>query len=100
MCAVTAGIGAGIFVSHFFTLVWTLDVMARWLAPTWRQRWPGWMASLLHGFMAFIVFCATVVYETGPIRWIGLAVFAALAALWLSGRGSDRPSRGEGRIVK
>jgi hypothetical protein len=85
-----AGIGSGIFVSHFFTLVWTLDVAARWLMPGWRAQWPAWALGLLHGFMAFIVFCATVVYETGPIRWVGLGMFVALAAIGLTMRRSPR----------
>jgi hypothetical protein len=81
-----AGVGAGIFVSHFFTLVWTLDVAACWLAPAWRARWPGWAFGLIHGFMAFIVFCATVIYETGPIRWAGVAVFLSFAIVWQNAR--------------
>jgi hypothetical protein len=83
-----AGIGSGIFVSHFFTLVWTLDVAARWLTPGWRAQWPPWAFRLLHGFMAFIVFCATVVYETGLIRWAGLAMFVALVAIGFTRRRS------------
>lgn len=88
-----AGIGSGIFVSHFFTLVWTLDVAARWLTPGWRAQWPTWALGLLHGFMAFIVFCATVVYETGPIRWAGVGMFVALAAIAAIGLTMRRSAR-------
>lgn len=78
-----AGVGAGIYVSHVFTLVWTLDVLAQWLAPAWRREWPAAAVMLLHGFMGFIVFCAMVVYETGPIRWSGIALFLAFLLLLL-----------------
>src|SRR5713226_5911128 len=74
-----SGFGEGIFASHAFTLVWTGDVLARWLFRSWqRPRWLGWA---LHGYMAFMIFNATVIYETGFIRWAGIAMFAILGAL-------------------
>jgi hypothetical protein len=76
-----SGFGPGIFLSHLFTLVWTLDVAWWWLWPARYARRPRWVDACLHGFMAFITFNATVVYETGLIRWAGLAMFAGLAAL-------------------
>jgi hypothetical protein len=78
-----SGFGAGIYVSHFFTLVWSLDVAFWWLRPgRWAARSP-WVDGLLHGFMVFIVFNATVVYESGPIRWAGLIGFVLLGLLGL-----------------
>ncbi len=77
------GFGEGIYVSHFFTLVWTVDVAAWWLKPRGYAGRSAWFDRLLHGFMAFIIFCGMVVYETGFIRWAGVALFAALGALWL-----------------
>jgi hypothetical protein len=40
--------------------------------------------------MLFIVFNGMVVFETGPIRWAGVVMFAALFVLWL---GSQRTPR-------
>jgi hypothetical protein len=78
-----SGVGEGIFVNYAFTLLWTLDVAWWWLRPAAYAARPAWLDRLLHGFMAFIVFNATVVYQDGPIRWAGLVLFAALAArLW------------------
>jgi hypothetical protein len=34
--------------------------------------------------MVFVIFNGTVVYESGTIRWAGLAMFAVLAAVWNS----------------
>jgi hypothetical protein len=77
-----SGFGEGIYVSHLFTLVWTADVAWWWL---WPQSYAGrspWIDRLLHGFMLFVIVNATVVFETGLIRWAGLAVFGELAAVW------------------
>jgi hypothetical protein len=76
--------GPGIYVSHAFSLFWTLDVLYWWLRPAGYAARPAWVGRLLHGFMALIIFCATVVYEEGFIRRAGLALFALLGAMLLS----------------
>jgi hypothetical protein len=81
-----SGFGPGIYVSHLFTLLWTLDVAWWWLAPVSYAVRPAWIGRTLHAFMAFIVFNGTVVYEKGPIRWAGLTMFAVLGGLWLLAR--------------
>jgi hypothetical protein len=35
------------------------------------------------GFLLFIIFNATVVFKTGPLRWIGLGLCLWLGFLWL-----------------
>jgi hypothetical protein len=79
-----SGFGPGIYVSHLFTLLWTLDVAYWWLRPAAYATRPARVGRALHAFMAFIIFNGTVVYEKGPIRWAGLALFATLGGLWLS----------------
>jgi hypothetical protein len=81
-----SGFGPGIYMSHLFTLLWTLDVAWWWLWPRDYAIRPNWIGRSLHGFMAFIIFNGTVVYETGPIRWAGAALFAALGGLWMYSR--------------
>ena len=54
-----------------------------WLAPASYAARPARVDRVLHGFMVFVVFNATVVYESGFIRWAGLALTEALARLWL-----------------
>jgi hypothetical protein len=82
-----SGVGEGIFVSHLFTLVWTADVVSWWLWPSWYARRPVWIDWLLHGFMLFVVVNATVVFESGWIRWAGVMMFVWLgAATWFRRR--------------
>jgi hypothetical protein len=90
-----SGFGAGIYVSHLFTLLWTADVLAWWLRPRWVAVRNPWLNRGLHGFMLFMIFNGTVVFEDGPIRWAGVALVAGLAALWLG-----RPTRTELRLAK
>ena len=78
-----SGFGAGIWFSHSFTALWSADVLFWWLRPERYAARSVWIDRLLHGFMAFIIFNATVVYEHGPIRWAGIVLFSELAAVWL-----------------
>jgi len=81
-----SGFGPGIYVSHLFTLWWTFDVAWWWFRPRAYAARPAWIGRTLHAFMAFIAFNGTVVYETGPIRWAGLALFITLGGLWMLAR--------------
>lgn len=81
-----SGTGEGIYVSHLFTLVWTADVVYWWWRPARYARRSPWIGWLLHAFMVFIIFNATVVYETGFIRWAGGLLLATLAILGMRRR--------------
>lgn len=78
----TAGVGWGVYVNYLFAVVWLTDSL--WLTAATRSyarrpRWVGWM---VHGFLAFIVFNATVVYGEPATRLAGVAWFAILGASW------------------
>ncbi len=77
-----SGFGPGIWFSHCFTAIWSADVFYWWLRPERYAARPAWIDRLLHGFMALIIFNATVVYEHGPIRWAGIILFTELAVVW------------------
>jgi hypothetical protein len=78
-----SGVGAGIIVSHVFTVLWGLDVVWWWLRPTSYGRRPRWIDWVLHAFMAFIIFCGTIIYESGPIRWAAATGFLVLGILFI-----------------
>jgi hypothetical protein len=78
-----SGFGAGVYFSHLFTLIWGADVVAWWTDPKWYATRSAWIGRTLHVFMTFIIFNATVVYESGPIRWAALIVYSALGAVAL-----------------
>jgi hypothetical protein len=76
-----SGFGPGLFASYLFTAVWVADVVWWWLDRPGYESRPTWFDRLVHGFFAFMVFNGSVVYETGFIRWAGLALFALLTVL-------------------
>jgi hypothetical protein len=81
-----SGVGEGVYVSYLFVLVWSADVAAWWWRPMWYARRAPWLERALHGFMLFVAFNATVVFETGVVRWAGVALFAWLAVVWVRTR--------------
>jgi hypothetical protein len=76
-----SGFGAGVYVNYLFLAVWTADVVWLCTAPRSYQRRPRWVAAAVHGFLAFVVFNAAVVYGTGFPRWFAAAGFGWLAGL-------------------
>jgi hypothetical protein len=76
-----SGVAEGIFVSHLFTLLWMTDVLSWWLRPDWYAGRPAWIDRTLHGFMVFIIFNGTVIFESGFVRWFGAIMFGVLALL-------------------
>jgi hypothetical protein len=74
-----SGFGAGIYISLLFGIVWMLDVLWWCLWPTGYARRSPVIDLPLHAFMAFIIFCGTVVYESGPTRWAGVLMFVVLS---------------------
>jgi hypothetical protein len=85
-----AGVGEGIYASHLFTLLWGADVVNWLCAPAGYATRRAWIGRTLHAFMIFIIFNGTVVYETGFIRWAGIALLTVLAIAWTAGRASRR----------
>ena len=76
-----SGFGEGIYFSHLFTLLWTADVLWWQLRSRSYAVRSAWIDRLLHGYMSFIIFNATVVFEAGLIRWLGAALSIELAAV-------------------
>jgi hypothetical protein len=81
--------GPGIYVSYFFTVLWAVDALWWWLAASSYRSRPRWLSQAIHGFMLFIVFNATLIFERGLIQWIGAAIFLSLGWLWWKSRRAD-----------
>lgn len=73
--------GGGIWFNYLLLVVWIADVVWWWVAPDSHRRRPGWVTIALHGYFAFIVFNAVVIFEKGLLRWMGLAITIFLL-LW------------------
>ncbi len=74
--------GGGLFINYALVAGWVIDVIWwRRGLEAYRNR-PRWLAAAWHGFLFFIIFNATVVFKTGPLRWIGLGLCLGLALLW------------------
>ena len=75
--------GFGLWLNYAFGLIWGADVVFWW---AWGHHGyearPRWIGAILHGFLVFLVFNGAVVFVPGPMRWLGVALFVGLAALW------------------
>jgi hypothetical protein len=79
---VGAPVGHGVYVSYLFTVLWMVDAFEWWRGGVTRYAKRSlWFTASLHGFFAFIVFNGTVIFESGPIRWFGIAMFTVFAVL-------------------
>lgn len=78
--------GVGLYFNYAFTLGWLADVVCWWAAPARRLARPRWLSLIWQGFFLFMVVNATIVFETGLVRWFGVAGCAALAAAWVASR--------------
>lgn len=65
------GYGDGVFVNYLFALLWLADVFWAWVRFESYLRRPRWLNWAVHGFFAFIVFNAAVVFG----GWLSRAVF-------------------------
>jgi hypothetical protein len=81
------GFGDGIYVNYAFALVWLADAV--WVCAafdSYRAR-PRWLHWLVHGFLAFVVFNAAVVFGSSGARWtFGCGLLVSLAARFAEAR--------------
>lgn len=86
--AMGSAFGGGVYISYVFTLVWVADVLWWWSSPRSYKGRPRFLNAILHGFMFFIIFNGTVIFKTGPIRWLGVFISISLFCLWWLSRNS------------
>jgi hypothetical protein len=74
--------GGGLYANYAFTLVWLADVCWWWLDGASYLARPRLVTWVVHGFIGFMAFNATVVFARGFSRWCGVAACLLLAFLW------------------
>lgn len=65
--------GGGLYFNYLMCALWLGDVAWWWSNPGGHRNRSKWLHHALHGFFWFMIFNATVVYGTGPVRWWGLS---------------------------
>lgn len=94
--------GFGLWLNYLFTALWVFDAASWWWLglSAYRHR-PRWLEAFLYGFMVFMAFNATVVFEDGWVRAFGLAGTVLLVLLILaSSRISGAPNLSDGPAVE
>ncbi len=85
--------GGGLYVNYALLAGWALDCLWWWRGLEAYRRRPRRIVLCWNGFLIFIVFNATVVFETGLARWFGLCLCLGICSCWcynakrLSGQG-------------
>jgi hypothetical protein len=75
------GFGEGVYVNYAFTLIWCVDAMCLCASFDRYCRRPIWLHWVIHGFMAFIVFNAAVIFGS----WVARLHFAiGVTWIWLA----------------
>lgn len=74
--------GGGLYINYVLMAGWVADVIWWWRGLDAYRRRPWLLAAAWHGFVLFIFFNATVIFETGFLRWLGVCLYVALALLW------------------
>lgn len=70
--------GIGLWFNYLFTLIWVGETFIWWRSNDRYRSRRRWRWVLVHAFMLFMIFNATVVFEAGIVRWLGLAGCAAV----------------------
>lgn len=83
--------GFGLWLNYLFTAVWVADAASWWWlgVPAYRRR-SRWLEVGVYGFMTFMAFNATVVFEDGWVRVFGILGTLLLFALLLKSIGASR----------
>lgn len=72
--------GGGLYFNYAFTMAWLVDVMLLWTQGPFRTGYAQWLRLVWYTFFVFMVINATVVFGSGPVRWLSLATLVVLGA--------------------
>jgi hypothetical protein len=75
--------GGGLYINLLLMIGWIVDVIWWWSGLEKYRNRPAVVTITWHVFLYFIFFNATVVFEGGILRWVGLLFTAAVASVFL-----------------
>jgi len=81
--------GGGLYINYLFGLVWLGELVWWGRDPTGYATRPALVEVTVRGFLLFMVVNGAVVFVTGPQRWPGVALAAALAWAWRPAAGGQ-----------
>ncbi|MEX2214530.1 MAG: hypothetical protein WD768_10400 [Phycisphaeraceae bacterium] len=84
--------GVGLWLNYLFTLLWIGETIAWWDLDARLGKGRS-VRVTVHAFMLFIIFNATVVFETGWVRWLGASGCALILGLAIHRWRQDRITR-------
>lgn len=76
------GFGWGIVFNYLFAAMWAADAAWWWASPGGYAARPRWVGRLVHGFLAVVVFNATVAFGPTGSRYGYAVASVALGLLW------------------
>lgn len=75
--------GSGIYFSYLFMAIWIVDVIWWWSKAENYERRDRRVSTCVQGFIFFIAFNGTVVFEDGAIRWAAILACLGLGGLMI-----------------
>ncbi len=84
--------GGGLWVNYAFTVLWAGETLWWHVWPAGHARRARAWTPAVRGVFLFMIVNGAVVFVDGPGRWLGIAIVAALLAIWRA----DARSRGRG----
>ncbi len=78
--------GGGLYFNHLFSVVCLVETLWWWASPRSYEWRTWWLGAMVYAYLIFIIVNASIVFVSGPMRWISAVATAALVlyalALW------------------
>ena len=84
--------GGGLWVNYAFTVLWIGEALRWGMSPDSYARRSRACMTVVRGAFLFMIVNGAVVFVDGPGRWLGVAIAAALVAIWRADSRADGTS--------
>jgi hypothetical protein len=91
--------GGGLYINYALMAGWVADVAWWWRGLAAHRRRSTALVVVWQGFLMFIFFNSTVVFKTGPLRFLGLFLCFGLCLLWWYAAASTPKSTDDMKVV-